>query len=67
MPRNRKKPVVEVRVVPWGDGRWGVAGTLDRSRSHFAYPVGTKEAAQALAVSLNLSLADEQQKEAVEG
>lgn len=47
------------------DGAW--RGTLDRSRSHIAYPVGTKDAAQALADRLNLGLAEDNQKDVVEG
>jgi hypothetical protein len=54
MRRTPKKPVVNVKVVPWGNGRWGMAGTLDKGRTHFAYPVGTKDAAVAAAVHLSL-------------
>jgi hypothetical protein len=41
-----------VTVVPWGDGRWGVAGTLNGGRSHIAYVVGSREKAQAEALRL---------------
>ena len=51
--RPRKKPIVKIKVVPWGDGRWGVVGTLDDARSHIAYPVGSLDAAKSHAEKLS--------------
>lgn len=45
--RVQTNPLVKVKVVPFGDRQWGVAGTLDGARTFFNYVVGDQAAAKA--------------------
>ena len=53
--RQPRNPLVKVRVVPWDEERWGVAGTLDGSRTLFSYMVGDRQEAKAEAERLERS------------
>ena len=53
MPKRVKIiPPVTVKLVQWGRGQWGIAGSLDSGRYHVAYLVGTREDAEAEAERL---------------
>jgi hypothetical protein len=51
-PRLHFNQLVRVKVVPYGKNEWGVAGTLDGSRSFINYEVGDLGAAEAEAARL---------------
>jgi hypothetical protein len=38
---------VEVKVVSWGDRRWGIGATVDGGQTYVYYPVGARERAVA--------------------
>ena len=53
--RQQRNPLVKVRVVPWDEDRWGVAGTLDGARTLFSYVMGERQKAEAEAERLKRS------------
>jgi hypothetical protein len=53
----------QVQVVPWGDGRWGVAATLDSPDRPVTYPVGTRKDAEAEAERLVQSSSDSHRRD----
>jgi hypothetical protein len=49
---RRPRQLVIVKLVPFGQGKWGVAATLDGGRSYINYVVGDKAEAEAEAQRL---------------
>jgi hypothetical protein len=56
--RTSVNPLVKIKVVPCGEGKWGVAGTLDGARTFINYVVGDRSAAEAEAERLERAQRD---------